>query len=136
MLRLAPVIPIPGEGKARFQPVSVKDWVMCMLKVIDEPQRYLSTYDIGGPEQLTYRRIVETLAEVMAIKRPVFRLPMGLMKVSAALLQAVLSRPPVTSDQLRLLEEDNICDVDAIERHFGFAPQRYAEALKEFAAAR
>jgi uncharacterized protein YbjT (DUF2867 family) len=132
MLKLSPVIPIPGEGKAKFQPVAVKDWVKCMLKVIDAPEKFGSTYDIGGPEHLAYARIVETLAAALGIRRPVFRVPMGLMKLSAAVLQSVLSSPPVTSDQLRLLEMDNICDLDAVERHFGFVPMTYADAVKEF----
>jgi hypothetical protein len=33
---------------------------------------------------------------------------------------------------LRLLEQDNICDLKAIEKNFGFVPLRYEEALKEF----
>ena len=40
--------------------------------------------------------------------------------------------PSVTSEQLRLLETDNTCGVDAVERHFGFAPVSYKEALKLF----
>jgi hypothetical protein len=44
----------------------------------------------------------------------------------------VFSSPPVTSDQLRLLQQDNICDPEAIEKNFGFVPVKYEEALKEF----
>jgi NADH dehydrogenase len=132
MLRLSPVIPIPGEGRAKFQPVYIKDWLACIKKVIDTPLSYLSTVDIGGPEHLTYREIVEALAESAGRKKPAFNIPMGLMKISTLFLEAVLSSPPVTSDQLRLLESDNICDIGTIEKNFGFRPMKLQEALKEF----
>jgi uncharacterized protein YbjT (DUF2867 family) len=132
MIRLSPVLPIPGEGRSKFQPVYIKDWMRCLQKVLEEPEKYRSTYDIGGPEQLTYMEIVETLAASMGRSKPVFKIPMGLMKISAFLLATVLSSPPVTGDQLRLLEMDNICAPDAVERSFGFRPMKYEDALKEF----
>ena len=132
MIKLSPVIPVPGQGSAKFQPVYIKDWLRCINKVIDDPPSYISTFDIGGPEHLTYREIVETLAESAGRKKPAFNIPMGLMKLSALFLGAVLSSPPVTLDQLRLLESDNICDVRAIEKNFGFRPTKLREALKEF----
>ena len=132
MLKLSPVLPIPGEGKTRFQPVYIKDWLKCMEKVIGEPETYIGTYDIGGPEQLAYREIVETLARVMGRSKLSFNIPMGLMRFGALIFEKVLSSPPVTADQLRLLEQDNICDLQAVEKSFGFVPMKYEEALKEF----
>jgi uncharacterized protein YbjT (DUF2867 family) len=124
VIKLSPVLPIPGEGNSKFQPVFIKDWIRCMETVLEEPEKFRSTYDIGGPEQLTYMEIVEALAAAMGREKPVFRIPMGLMKISASLLATVLSSPPVTGEQLRLL--------DAVERNFGFRPMRYKDALKEF----
>lgn len=132
MLKISPVIPIPGEGMAKFQPVYIKDWLKCLNKVLDDPGGYVSTFDIGGPEHLTYREIVETLSESLGRRKPAFSVPMGLMKLSAVFLGTVLSSPPVTLDQLRLLEQDNICDPDTIEKNFGFTPVRFKDALKEF----
>jgi NADH dehydrogenase len=132
MIKLLPILPIPGEGRSRFQPVYIRDWMRCMSKVIDSPEKYPSTYDIGGPEHLTYTEMVEILSEVMGRKKPVFRIPMGLMKLFVSLLSKVFSSSPVTSDQLRLLEMDNISDLEAVERNFGFKPVRYKDALKDF----
>ncbi len=132
MIKLSPVMPIPGEGKAKFQPVYIRDWLRCINRVIDKPSQFISIYDIGGPEHLAYREIVEKLAHALGREKMTVTVPMGLMKIGASMLQAVLPSPPVTSDQLRLLEQDNICEVDAIERHFGFTPMRFADALNEF----
>ena len=132
MLKLSPVLPIPGEGKAKLQPIYIRDWLTCAGKVIENPDSYVSTYEIGGPEHLSYREIVEKLSKAMGHNRPAFKIPMGLMKLGASILEHVLSSPPVTSDQLRLLEQDNICDPKSIEKNFGFVPVKYEEALKEF----
>ncbi len=132
LLKLSPVIPIPGQGSAKFQPVYIKDWLKCIAKVIDDPAAYLSTFDIGGPEHLTYKEIVETIVASAGIVKPAVNIPMGLMKLSTRFLGAVLSSPPVTLDQLRLLESDNICDIRTVEKHFGFVPVTLREALKEF----
>jgi len=132
ILKLSPVIPIPGKGMAKFQPVYIKDWLVCIGNVIENPDSYVSTYEIGGLEQLTYKEIVETLSRSMGHSRPTLNIPMGLMKLGAAVIQSILPSPPVTTDQLRLLEQDNICDPKSIEKDFGFAPVKYEEALKEF----
>jgi NADH dehydrogenase len=100
--------------------------------VISNPGQFTGIYDIGGPEHLSYREIVETLSHSMGHIRPSLKIPMGLMKLAASFLESVLPSPPVTSDQLRLLEQDNICDLDTIKKNFGFEPMTYRDALKEF----
>lgn len=132
MLKLSPVLPIPGEGKARFQPIYIKDWLSCISKVIDNPDKYISTYEIGGMEHLTYREIIEILSRSMGHRRPVLKIPMGLMKLTASIFDALPFSLPVTSDQLRLLESDNICDLGSVEKNFGLKPVKYEDALKDF----
>lgn len=132
MIKLSPILPIPGEGKAKFQPLYIKDWLRCMLAVIENPERYSATFDIGGPEHLSYREIVDMLAKALGREKISVTVPMGLMKIGASLLQAVLPSPPVTSDQLRLLEQDNTADPGAVEKLFGFVPKRFEDALREF----
>ena len=132
MIKLSPVLPIPGEGKAKFQPVYIRDWLRCIRKVIDDPGSFTSTFDIGGPEHLTYREIVEHLSKALGYKKPVFSIPMGFMKLGTSILERFLSSPPVTSDQLRLLEQDNIGARDALEKYFGFWPTRLEDMFREF----
>jgi uncharacterized protein YbjT (DUF2867 family) len=132
MIKLSPVLPVPGEGNAKFQPVYIKDWLRCIDKMIDAPAKYLSTYEIGGPEQLTYSRMVEIMSQALGRRKTLLNIPMGIMKFSASLLENILASPPVTSDQLRLLEMDNICDIDAVEKNFGFKPVKFEDALREF----
>ncbi|MDA8105661.1 MAG: complex I NDUFA9 subunit family protein [Nitrospiraceae bacterium] len=131
IIRLSPVIPVPGRGDARFQPLYIKDWLVCMQRLIEDPEAFQGTFEIGGPEHLTYREIILLLASASGHERPVVNLPMGLMKFAASAMRLFPS-PPVTADQLKMLEQDNITDIDSIYGYFGFQPMRFGEALKEF----
>lgn len=132
VIRRAPVLPMPGDGTSRFQPVYIRDWLRCIEKVIDDPKRYRSAYNIGGPEQLTYSEIVGMLSDALGIHKKTLHIPMPFMKFAAGIASAVFPSPPVTIEQLGLLEQDNICDPAGIERQFGFIPVRYKDALRDF----
>jgi NADH dehydrogenase len=132
MIKLSPVMPIPGKGNAKFQPIFIKDWVRCLDKVIEDPDNYCSTFELGGPEHISYREIVDILSRSMGRKKTVFNIPMGFMKFATAVFSSLPVSSPVTTDQLRLLEQDNICDPDSVEKNFGFKPLKYEDALKSF----
>jgi NADH dehydrogenase len=132
MLKMYPVIPMPGEGAARFQPIFIKDWLSCVDKVIAEPDHYNSIFEIGGPEHISYKEIVTILAKAAGYQKPVFQIPMGIMKLATSLFSMLPVAPPITSDQLKLLETDNIGNLNAVKEFFGFQPVPYEEAIKSF----
>ncbi|PIV65761.1 MAG: hypothetical protein COS10_09775 [Nitrospirae bacterium CG01_land_8_20_14_3_00_44_22] len=132
LIKRAPVIPIPGDGKSRLQPIYINDWVKCMLRALASPESFKGIFEIAGQQQLTYNEIVKELADVMKSKKTITHIPMGLMKLGALLAEKTIPFLPVSSGQLRLLEIDNICDIHSVERNFGFKPAKYKDALKEF----
>ena len=132
LIKMSPVIPIPGGGESKFQPLYIKDWLGCIQKVIASPESFKGTFEIGGPQHLSYNELVASLAEVMNMKKSVLHIPMALMKLGAVFAEKTLRFSPVSYDQLRLLENDNICAVDSVEKNFGFKPMEYRSSLKEF----
>ncbi len=132
LIKMSPAIPVPGNGKSKFQPVYINDWVKCLLKVIASPALFKGIFEIGGPQHLTYNEIVSTLAEAMKMKKSIVHIPMGIMKLGATIAEKTIPILPVTYDQLRLLETDNVCDINSVEKTFGFKPIKYKDALKEF----
>ncbi|HBR21261.1 MAG TPA: NAD-dependent dehydratase [Nitrospiraceae bacterium] len=132
LIKISPVIPIPGTGKSKLQPIYINDWISCMLKALASPDSFKGIFEIGGPQQLTYNEIVKTLADVMKSKKTIIHMPMGLMKFGALIAEKTIPFLPVSSEQLRLLETDNICDMHSVEKNFGFNPIKYKDALKEF----
>lgn len=130
--RLSPVIPIPGDGKAKFQPLYIKDWVKCALKVAASPESFQGIFELGGPQYLSYKEMVSALADSLNINKKIVHIPMSLMKFGVAVSEKTIPFFPVTNDQLRLLEIDNICDLNSVEKNFGFKPVKYKDALSEF----
>lgn len=144
LIGLGPVVVVPGDGKARFQPMYVEDWVKCFLKILSDVARITNhksqMYEFGGPEQLTYNELTAQLMEAMGIKKNIVHMPMFLAKAGVPFmglsqrLGKAFGRavPSVTHEQLNLLAKDNVCDIDSIEKNFGFKPLSYKEALKRF----
>ncbi len=140
LLAAGPVIPVPGDGNARFQPLYIDDWVRCFQHCLRPEAPRNQVFEIGGPEQLTYNEILRELMTVLGVSKPMVHLPMGLTRLSLPFmgvvrsLGAALGReiPAVTGELLSLLSVDNICALDSVERAFGFSPSPLAKALRRF----
>lgn len=132
IIRQAPVLPIIGSGKSRIQPIAIDDVVSCIVKAVSSDAFLNESYEIGGPEQLTYEEVTRAIAEAMGIRRPAVHVPMLFMRSMARVLEAVLPKPPVTSDQLIMLNEDNVCSMRDLREVFGIEPTKFQEGLKKF----
>jgi len=119
-----PVVPVPGDGLARFQPLQIGDLALAVRAGLRRDD-VLGVHEIGGPDPVTYR---ELLAETMAgyrKRRPTLDLPIPLMKVAAFLFERVMADPPVTVQQLDLLGTDNTPSANAMEQVFDIRPRAF-----------
>lgn len=111
--RLMPFLPLIGGGVTRFQPVYVGDVAEAVARGVDGALRAGETYELGGPEVLSFRELLErTLAEI-GRKRLLLPLPFGLAKLQGAVFQ-LLPNPLLTVDQVTLLERDNVVSEEAL----------------------
>jgi uncharacterized protein YbjT (DUF2867 family) len=132
LLRSAPIAPLIGGGKTMFQPIYVEDVVTVILKVLAEPARtHNKIYTIGGPEYYSFSQIYDLLLKTMGKHRPKIYAPTPLVGIGAALMEAVLSKPPLTKAAMSLFAFDNTTDLNSIERAFGFTPQSFKLYLQE-----
>jgi len=132
MIRRSPVLPIIGSGKSRVQPIYIEDVVSCIVKAVTSDSFYNEMYEIGGPEQLTFEEVTVAIAAAMGVKRPAVHMPLFLVKSAARMLESVLPRPPLTTDQLIMLQEDNVCGMGDIRDAFGIEPVPFRDGLKNF----
>lgn len=131
-MRLSPVIMVPGSGKKLMQPVYVKDLVAAMADAIGNEAAERKTLEIGGADTLTLDGIIDAIAEVLRRRIVKVHAPMPLMRLFAAAFEAFLARPPITRDQLLMLDEDNVTTDNAIAGFFGIRPVGFAEGLKRY----
>ncbi len=132
VIRLSPVINIPGTGKNRMQPVYVKDLVDAMTIAIKDRKYRGETYEIGGADTLTFDEIIDTICRVMGKKRLKLHMPMALLKPGAFLMETLLPNPILTRDQLLMLQEDNITDNNALKEVFNIEPTNFEEGIRSY----
>jgi uncharacterized protein YbjT (DUF2867 family) len=108
LARMSPVLPLIGGGMTRLQPVYVGDVATAVADAVDGKTREGATYELGGPEVLTMREIIEFILATIERRRILVSLPFGLAKLQAPLLQFAPGPLKLTPDQVALLRSDNV----------------------------
>lgn len=125
LVRLSPgIVPVPGDGKSRFQPLHVDDLALCLRLALERPETIGHACELGGPRPWTYREITAEVCRATGRRRAIVPLPVALLKLVAGAAETVHLPFPVATDQLRLLEIDNVGPLDGVHSAFGFVPRR------------
>ncbi len=136
MMRLTPFVPVIGNGKVRMQPVYVKDIAKMYAKALTGDDFANKTFEVGGPERLTFDEIIDTIARVLQRRAVKVHIPVWIMGINAMMMKAALSRPPVGKDQLMMLESDNVCDNSAIKdlllKKYSIGLTIFADGIKKY----
>jgi uncharacterized protein YbjT (DUF2867 family) len=108
LARISPVLPLIGGGVTRLQPVYVSDVATAVADAVDGKTKPGATYELGGPEVLTMREIMEIILATIERRRTMISLPFGLAKLQALFLQFAPGPLKLTPDQVELLRSDNV----------------------------
>ena len=126
MMRINPVVPIAGDGRTLFQPISIGDVTRCIVIALERGPASL-VYEIGGPDQMSYEDIVRTIKSALGMHRKIVHVPVPMMMPPAFIMEKLLRHPPVTRDQLRMLGRNNITRVDSVRVGFGFDAESFPD---------
>jgi NADH dehydrogenase len=107
MARMSPVLPLIGGGNTRFQPVYAGDVGEAIARAVDGQAHAGTTYELGGPEVLTFRQCMERMLEVSRRKRMLLPLPWTVARGLGRVGQHLPGKP-ITLDQVRMLRFDNV----------------------------
>ena len=122
--------PIPSSGRARLQPLYVNDLIRCLLACIENDKTARKTYGIGGPQQLAYDDLVNTIMQVTHhTRRKRYLYPASVLRWSRFMRGFLGGQLLYTPTQLDLLSVDRTTNQDAVSFHFGFQPLRLTNAL-------
>jgi len=114
LARIAPALPLIGGGKTRFQPVFAGDVAKAVIAGLTGRAEAGAPYELGGPEVLTLKEVMERVLTYTMRKRLLVPVPFWLAKLKGAFLQ-LLPNPLLTLDQVRLLQTDNVVSEAAIK---------------------
>jgi uncharacterized protein YbjT (DUF2867 family) len=109
--RMLPVMPLFG-GKTKFQPVYVGDVAEAFGKAASGELKAGKTYELGGPDVLTNRELIERVLRETNRTNPILPLPAGVGKLLAFPL-SILPKPLITAEQVTLLGIDNVVSTEA-----------------------
>jgi uncharacterized protein YbjT (DUF2867 family) len=108
LARISPFLPLVGGGVTRMQPAYVGDVANAVADAVDGKTKPGATYELGGPEVLTMREIMEIILSITDRKRALISLPFGLARLQAMFLQFAPGPLKLTPDQVALLQSDNV----------------------------
>jgi NADH dehydrogenase len=111
LAQMSPALPLIGGGATKLQPVYVGDVATAVADTVDGKAKAGATYELGGPEVLSMREIMEFILRTIGRRRMLVSLPFGLSKLQALFLQFAPGPLKLTPDQVELLRSDNVVSV-------------------------
>lgn len=108
LARISPVLPLIGGGLTKMQPVYVGDVATAIADAVTGKTRPGATYELGGPEVMTMREILETILRITHRDSTLVSLPFALARLNAFFLQFAPGDLKLTPDQVELLRSDNV----------------------------
>ncbi len=105
-LSLAPVVPLPGNGRSRYQPIWVEDAADCVMAVLRTPDGERRRYELAGPQTLTHAEMVRILLSSVQRPRPLLPVPTPIVSRGLRLLEATVGteRAFATWDEAELMQ--------------------------------
>ncbi|QDH70326.1 complex I NDUFA9 subunit family protein [Marilutibacter alkalisoli] len=104
-----PVVPLFGAGKTRLQPAYVKDVAAAAAAVFERPETQGRVFELGGATVHTYRELVQAVSHHLDRNRLLLPMPFAIWKLVAA-ASGILENPPLTVDQVTLMQRDNVAN--------------------------
>ncbi len=129
LVRLCPVVPLPGGGRSLVQPIHIEDVVECLVAAVDRPGAVGTPLVIAGPTPVTYAELVRAVAACAGRRAIVVNVPVVALFALAGMTRLLPGVPSVTAAEIRRLAEDKACDIGDMQRRLGVRPISLADGL-------
>ena len=126
-----PVMITPKWVLTRCQPIAIRDVIQYLIGVLSREACYNQSFDIGGPNIITYKEMMQLYAKTRGIKLWIYTLPVFSPKISSYWLYFVTS----TSYKLALnlvdsMKMEVVCKDNRLQKMLGIKPITYVDAIK------
>jgi NADH dehydrogenase len=115
-VRYSPVVTVIGNGQQRIQPIWVDDLAEYVTRGLDLPAAVNRSFEVGGPDVVTWDELYRTIAGVLGKKRRLVHVPASVARGGARATQW-LPAAPLTTDQVAMIEagDNAVTRTDAVE---------------------
>ncbi|MEK7331650.1 MAG: Gfo/Idh/MocA family oxidoreductase, partial [Candidatus Eisenbacteria bacterium] len=131
-LRSLPVVPVVGDGRIELDPIHVDDVCEVIAQCLTRADVVGKTYDLLGPDRVTFDEFLTRLAGELGIRKPVVHVPGGIALVVAAALGAISKRPPLSVDNVLGMTSPAQVDRAPAQRDFPIRWTPLADGLRAF----
>ncbi|HET9448255.1 MAG TPA: NAD(P)H-binding protein [Steroidobacteraceae bacterium] len=126
MLAHLPLVPLPGRGEQRLQPIHIDDLIESLVNILGEESTHRTRIELVGPQSLTVRELITSVRAAMHLGPPRFiSIPMPLVRVGAR-VAGVSTMSPLDSETLSMLEAGTNGDPAVTRRLLGREPRAVA----------
>ena len=108
----------------------VEDVARVFVASIDNRHYFGKIYELAGPKSYSFMELMQLLMRYLGRNRLLLPIPGFAAKIMAAFMQ-LLPTPPLTSDQLKLLQHDSVVDGEPFPAEFG-APAALEDLLPTY----
>jgi uncharacterized protein YbjT (DUF2867 family) len=120
---------IPGDGSTLIQPIWVEDLVTCMTWALDDPATRNQVFNVGGPEYIPFRKVLEDVMATIGVQRWIASLGPAYLRSLTVFLEHTFPAFPVSVFWLDYLASNRTCSLDTVPRMFGLMPARFAQRI-------
>ena len=126
-----PIMVTPKWLKTLCQPIGIQDVLTFLTKTLFHPKTYDQSFDIGGPDIMSYKDMLLGFAKVRGLKRYIYIVPVMTPKLSSYWLYFVTSTSyKLATSLVNSMKIEVVCRNDDINRILNVEPISYEEALK------
>lgn len=128
-LSRAPIVPLPGGGRALIQPVHVEDLGRAAVDALESETAIGREYELSGGEASPLRALVKHVLSLLGSWAPIVPLPIEPTAWVAGVWSALGLPPRVSPEQVRRLAEDKAFPFERAGEDFGYTPRSWREGL-------
>ncbi len=126
-----PVMIAPKWLNTRCQPIAIRDVISYLVGVLHNEKCYDTSFDIGGPDILTYEEMLQQYCHVRGLKRWIITVPVMTPRLSSYWLYFVTSISyPLAVNLVNSMKVEVICRNDDLEKMLQVHPIRYKDSIE------
>jgi uncharacterized protein YbjT (DUF2867 family) len=130
LLRILPAYPIFDDGRTRLQPAYADDVAAAITQVLRQSKKPSPIYELAGPRVYSYEELLRTIARTAGLRLMLMRMPFVFWDAVAGLAE-ILPRPPLTRNQVELMQIDTTASDNLPGfRELGISPRSLEEELE------
>jgi uncharacterized protein YbjT (DUF2867 family) len=129
MLTLLPLVPVPGPGDYKVQPMYIRDLARYVVQLIDDPRGANQTLEVGGPEIMEFKQMLRGTLKAKNMPGVLLPVPLFLMKATVPLTEKIVPQL-ITMDQLRMMLGGSYTRDERLAEWGGFQRMSFVEAMR------